>query len=43
VLKAAHGEIIPTERYTTKPGTKNGIESVKTNASTSQVVDKTGE
>ena len=44
VLKAGNGEIIATsERYTTKAGAKNGIESVKTNAPTAKVDDETGE
>lgn len=43
VLKAANGEIIATsERYSTKDAAKNGIESVKANAS-ARVDDETGE
>lgn len=43
VLKAANGETIATsERYTTKDAAKNGIESVKANAS-ARVDDETGE
>jgi uncharacterized protein YegP (UPF0339 family) len=44
VLKAANGEIIATsERYTTKAAAKNGIESVKTNATGAATVDETNE
>ena len=44
VLKAGNGEIIATsESYKTKASGKNGIESVKTNAMHSEVVDLTGE
>ena len=44
VLKAGNGEIIATsERYTTKAAAKNGIESVKANASDAPTVDLTGE
>lgn len=44
VLKAANGEIITTsENYTTKSAAKNGIDSVKENASSASVVDLTGE
>jgi uncharacterized protein len=44
VLKAANGEIVATsENYTTKAAAKNGIDSVKTNASTAPVEDMTGE
>ena len=43
VLKASNGEIVATsERYKTKAGAKQGIESVKTNASGAPVVDETG-
>jgi uncharacterized protein len=41
-LKAANGEIIATsERYTTKAGALNGIESVKTNAPGAPTEDET--
>ena len=44
VLKAGNGETIATsERYTTKAGAKNGIESVKENAASAPVEDETGE
>ena len=44
VLKAGNGEpIASSERYTTKAGARNGIESVKVNAPTAPVVDETGE
>ena len=44
VLKAGNGEIIATsERYTTKAAARNGIESVKSNASDASIVDVTGE
>jgi uncharacterized protein YegP (UPF0339 family) len=44
VLKAGNGEIIATsERYTTKAAARNGIDSVKANASDAQTVDLTGE
>jgi uncharacterized protein YegP (UPF0339 family) len=44
VLKAGNNEIIATsESYTTKAAAKNGIESVKANASSAPVVDLTGE
>jgi hypothetical protein len=37
-----NGEIIAaSEAYESKDGCKNGIESVKTNASTAEIVDKT--
>ena len=43
-LKAGNGEIIATsERYTTKAAARNGIESVKSNASDASIVDVTGE
>lgn len=39
-LKAANGEIIASsEGYSSKASAKNGIESVKTNAATAEVVD----
>jgi len=41
-LKAANGEIIATgEAYESKDGCKNGIQSVKTNAPTAEIVDTT--
>lgn len=41
-LKAANSEIIATsEGYTSKQGAQNGIESVKSNAPTAEIVDKT--
>lgn len=41
-LKAGNGEIILTSQgYTTKQGCKNGISSVKENASEAEVVDLT--
>ena len=41
-LKAGNGEIIAvSESYTSKAGTRNGIESVKTNAPTATVDDQT--
>jgi uncharacterized protein YegP (UPF0339 family) len=44
VLKAANGETIASsERYTSKAAAKNGIESVKKNASSAPVEDETGE
>jgi uncharacterized protein YegP (UPF0339 family) len=44
VLKAPNGEIIATsESYTSKSAAKNGIESVKRNASAAPVEDLTGE
>jgi uncharacterized protein YegP (UPF0339 family) len=44
VLKAANGEVIATsERYTTKAGARNGIESVKVYAPTAPIEDETGE
>jgi len=44
VLKAGNGEIIATsERYTTKAGARDGIESVKSNAPTAPTEDETGE
>ena len=44
VLKAANGETIATsESYTTKAATKNGIDSVKSNAAGASTVDETGE
>ena len=40
-LKASNGEIIASgEGYTTKQSVQNGIESIKTNAPTAEVVDK---
>lgn len=43
VLKAANVETIATsERYTTKSSAKDGIESVRTNATTRDVTDETG-
>lgn len=44
VLTAANGEIIATsENYTTKQSAKDGIDSVKQNASGADVEDETGE
>lgn len=44
LLKAGNGETIAqSEMYTSKSGAKNGIESVKANASTAPVEDETGE
>jgi uncharacterized protein YegP (UPF0339 family) len=44
VLKAANGETIATsEGYASKSGAKNGIESVKKNASDATTDDQTGE
>jgi uncharacterized protein YegP (UPF0339 family) len=41
-LKAANGEVIATsERYKTKEGALNGIESVKTNAPGATTDDQT--
>ncbi|HEX7833900.1 MAG TPA: YegP family protein [Pseudolysinimonas sp.] len=41
-LKAGNGEIIATsEMYNSKDAAKNGIESVKKNAPTAEVVDLT--
>ena len=41
-LLAANGEIIATsEAYESKEACKNGIQSVKANAATAEVVDKT--
>jgi uncharacterized protein YegP (UPF0339 family) len=41
-LKAANGEIIATgEAYESKDGCKNGIQSVKTNAPSAEIVDTT--
>ena len=41
-LKAGNGEIIATsEMYNSKDAAKNGIESVKTNAASAEVVDLT--
>lgn len=41
VLKAGNGEIIATsETYTSKDACKNGIESVKKNAPTAEVVEE---
>jgi uncharacterized protein YegP (UPF0339 family) len=41
VLKAANGEVIATsETYTTKDSAKDGIESVKANAPTAEIVDE---
>lgn len=41
-LKAGNGEIIGTsEMYTTTSARDNGIESVKTNAPTAEIVDET--
>ena len=41
-LHAANHEVIATsERYTTKHAAENGIESVRRNASTTTVKDKT--
>ena len=41
-LKAGNGEIIATsETYNSKDAAKNGIESVKKNAPTAEVVDLT--
>ena len=43
-LKAGNGEIIASsELYTTKSSAKNGIDSVKANAASAEVVDETGE
>ncbi len=43
-LHAPNNEIIETsERYTTKASAQNGIESVKTNAPSAPIEDKTGE
>lgn len=43
-LKASNGEIIGTsEMYSSSFGRDNGIESVKRNAPTAEVVDQTGE
>lgn len=40
VLKAGNGEVIATsEMYTTKQNCKNGIQSVKDNATIADVVD----
>lgn len=42
VLKAGNGKTIATsEMYTTKDGCKNGIQSVKDNASTAEIKDLT--
>ena len=39
-LKAGNGEIIATsEGYTSKAGCKNGIDSVKKNAQTAEIVE----
>jgi len=39
-LKAPNGEIIAnSEAYTTKAACMNGIESIKTNASTAEIVE----
>ncbi|MBQ7157934.1 MAG: YegP family protein [Treponema sp.] len=44
ILKAGNGEIIASgEGYTAKQGVKNGIESIKKNAPTAEIVDKTVE
>ena len=44
VLKAANGETIATsEGYASKSGARNGIESVKKNASDATTDDQTGE
>jgi len=41
-LKAPNGETIATgEAYESKDGCKNGIQSVKTNAPTAEIVDTT--
>jgi uncharacterized protein YegP (UPF0339 family) len=41
-LKAGNGEIIATsELYTTKAAAKNGIESVKKNATQADIIDLT--
>jgi uncharacterized protein YegP (UPF0339 family) len=41
-LVAANGEIIASsEAYESKEACKNGIQSVKTNAPTAEIVDKT--
>jgi len=41
-LKAGNGEIIATsEAYTSKASAQNGIESVKKNAASAEVVDLT--
>jgi uncharacterized protein len=43
VLKAGNGETIAqSETYASKAGAMNGIESVRSNASTKEVVDETG-
>ncbi|MBX3195984.1 MAG: YegP family protein [Microbacteriaceae bacterium] len=42
-LKAGNGEIIATsEMYESKASAKNGIDSVKANAASAEVVDLTG-
>ncbi len=44
VLKAPNGEIIcQSERYTTKQSAQNGVESIRTNAPSAELVDVTGE
>jgi uncharacterized protein YegP (UPF0339 family) len=44
VLKADNGEIIATsESYTTKASAESGVASVKANAASAPVEDKTGE
>jgi uncharacterized protein YegP (UPF0339 family) len=41
-LKAANGEVIAVgEAYESKDGCMNGVESVKTNAPTAEIVDLT--
>jgi uncharacterized protein YegP (UPF0339 family) len=41
-LKAANGEVIASsEAYTSKASAQGGIESVKTNAASAEVVDQT--
>jgi len=41
-LKAGNGEVIATsEMYTTKAAAKNGIESVKKNATDANIIDLT--
>ena len=43
-LKAGNGEIIATsETYSSKAACKDGIESIKNNAGSAEVVDLTGE
>lgn len=42
VLKASNGEVIATsEMYSSKQAAQNGIESVRSNASTSEIKDLT--